>query len=541
MNPAAVELCGDGLDNDCNLSTLDVFDSDGDGSSCAFDCNDANLAIYPGHAEVCNNGVNDDCDAGTPDVFDADGDGALCNVDCNDQNAALYPLAPELCTDLIDNDCDGLIDNEPGNRDPDCQDCPDPDGDGWRCDDCDNANAAVNPGATEVCNNALDDDCDPATLDLGDNDGDGVFCNLDCNDQNPAISQAAPEVCNDGINNDCDAGTPDVFDADADGSLCSVDCNDANPGVRPGAVEAGCDGVDNDCNAATIDQADGDGDGVPCADPTIRGGGISAWSIGFSRFTIVNNTFVGNSVPQGTGGALYVDDLDAAVAYRGIVGNNVVTNSTAKVGAIDTTLFFGTIERNDLFANAGGDLYSGGGNHATLNANLLVDPEFASAATGNYRLRDSSPLIDASAAAFAPLSDADNVPRPVDGDGDAVAVADIGAHEFPSGEVFNLRFVSTTGVTWDVGSPGDYFNLYRGLLDRLRMFGRYTQDPELVSAEQFCHVTQAQLPVVDTYVPAASGEVLFYLVTKTDFRITFEGTLGQASSGALRYNDFPCD
>jgi hypothetical protein len=38
-------------------------------------------------------------------AFDADGDGYLCDVDCDDSDGATYPGAPEVEDDGIDQDC----------------------------------------------------------------------------------------------------------------------------------------------------------------------------------------------------------------------------------------------------------------------------------------------------------------------------------------------------------------------------------------------------------------------------------------------------
>jgi hypothetical protein len=50
---------------------------------------------------------------------DADGDGSCVPDDCNDANAAVHPGAAEVCSDGIDNDCDGATDAADG----DCSTC----------------------------------------------------------------------------------------------------------------------------------------------------------------------------------------------------------------------------------------------------------------------------------------------------------------------------------------------------------------------------------------------------------------------------------
>ncbi|MBN1335376.1 MAG: putative metal-binding motif-containing protein, partial [Deltaproteobacteria bacterium] len=46
-----------------------------------------------------------------PDWVDADGDGVIAGVDCDDANAAVYPGAADVC-DGVDNDCDGETDED---------------------------------------------------------------------------------------------------------------------------------------------------------------------------------------------------------------------------------------------------------------------------------------------------------------------------------------------------------------------------------------------------------------------------------------------
>jgi hypothetical protein len=374
INPAALEVCN-GIDDNCNgladdgLTFVTYYaDADADTygnalvsqSTCngapvgyvtdATDCNDANAAINPAALEVCN-GIDDDCDGLADDgltfltyYVDADNDtygdasatgvsscnpivGSVTNNgDCNDNNAAINPAALEVCNGIDDN-CNGLADDGLtfvtyyADADADtygdalvsqstCNGAPV----GYVTDatDCNDANAAVNPGATEVCN-GIDDDCDGST-DEGltfltyyvdaDNDGYGdasatgvsscnpivgsVTNNGDCNDNNAAVNPAALEVCN-GIDDDCNGLTDDgltfltyYVDADLDGFgagagvsscvaipgsvLVAGDCDDNNAAINPNASEV-CDGIDNDCDGLADDgltfvtyYADADGD-----------------------------------------------------------------------------------------------------------------------------------------------------------------------------------------------------------------------------------------------------------------------------------------
>jgi hypothetical protein len=171
------------------------------------DCDDADRNISPAATELCDDAdVDEDCDGKADDLdddpagettwfLDRDEDGhagsqtvracdapagaKLSATDCDDTSAAINPDAQEVCDPRnVDEDCDEVVDDGDPSATGKINYYRDQDGDTYgnalitRCDplsgyvtrggDCNDTNAAVNPGASEVCN-GVDDDCNSST------------------------------------------------------------------------------------------------------------------------------------------------------------------------------------------------------------------------------------------------------------------------------------------------------------------------------------------------------------------------------------------
>ena len=366
VHPGAPERCN-GADDDCDgeqdehPTTTWYADTDGDGygnaayaiASCDpgsgwvasdTDCDDTDEAVFPGASERCNE-IDDDCDGAIDEDLattwyaDADADGygdaaivaETCDPgpgwtadgrDCDDTDALVHPAADERC-DGVDNDCDGAVDDDDDVLDPTTW-FYDGDGDGWGLDsdvttaclppsgyaavggDCDDGDAAFNPGAAEPdCADPNDYNCD-GSVGWTDSDGDGFAACEECDDTDAGIFPGAVEVC-DGADNDCSGVIDEPYavdaatwyaDADGDGwgdaattaVACvapsgfvgdATDCDDADGSIHPGAAEI-CNAVDEDCDgeadegAGMVWYADADADGfgdpatsaVACTQPS---------------------------------------------------------------------------------------------------------------------------------------------------------------------------------------------------------------------------------------------------------------------------------
>jgi ribosomal protein L7/L12/C1A family cysteine protease len=149
-------------------------------------------------------------DPGQPAV-DTDQDGFTTEVDCNDVDPDINPGATEICGDGIDNNCDGTIDE-------DCQVDADLDG---VPDASDNCPVQANADQADLDSDGIGDVCDE------DADGDGYTVGAgDCNDTNANINPDAVEIA-DGIDNNCDG---DIDEGVNGGLPSSFDWRTALPG-----------------------------------------------------------------------------------------------------------------------------------------------------------------------------------------------------------------------------------------------------------------------------------------------------------------------
>jgi hypothetical protein len=129
-----------------------------------------------------------------------------------------------------------------------------------------------------------------------------------------------------------------------------------------------------------------------------------------------NTTITANAASFEAGGLLVENG-----ARLNLINSIVWNNSLSEVAQ------FRGARVSVSFSDVGEQLFPGAGN-------LSANPRFQDPASRDYRLRPLSPVVDAGTNTNAPLTDIRLLARPVDGDGDGVAITDMGAYEF--GKIF---------------------------------------------------------------------------------------------------------
>ncbi|MAA79900.1 MAG: hypothetical protein CL916_11640 [Deltaproteobacteria bacterium] len=290
-------------------STTDcMLDGDGDGFgsdsvsngvTLGSDCNDGDVNIQPNATEVCDGGIDNDCDGvfddddsdvdlstGTVHYADIDEDGfgdnadssSSCivpqdrttdNTDCDDDNALINPQT--MWFEDTDNDGFGSVISvqvcNPGN------------GYVLQDGDCDDDVFSINPNATELTADGVDQNCDTLESCYRDDDtdsfgststtpseafdlsctGTGVSSqSTDCDDSSALTYPGAAYL--ESLTDCMLDGDGDGFGADIVSSTVDAgsDCDDTDDLIHPNATEV-CDGIDNDCDSL-LDDADTDWD-----------------------------------------------------------------------------------------------------------------------------------------------------------------------------------------------------------------------------------------------------------------------------------------
>ena len=168
--------------------------------------------------------------------------------------------------------------------------------------DCDDTNAAVNPGAEEVCD-GVDNDCDTAADEHSaidaktwhlDSDGDGFG--------DPEVTTAA-----------CDQ--PEGYVSD---DLEEQDCDDAAADVYPGAAEVPCNGRLEDCQGFDVSlSVPGDHDTLQAAVDAAGDGEIVCVSPGTYAPVLIEHTVVLASYDGAEVTIIDADSADAVAEIRG--------------------------------------------------------------------------------------------------------------------------------------------------------------------------------------------------------------------------------
>ena len=288
VNPGATDTWYDGVDQNC--SGNDDYDQDSDryvpdayaglattyvsgsGSLPSGDCDDTVSTVNPGRVDTWYDGTDTNCsgnddfdkdsDGYVPDVYAGlattyvSGSGSLPSGDCNDSDASINPAATEIWYDGVDQDCDGPVRLRRRRRRLRQRRLRRHRLRRHRCGDQPWRRRGLVRRRGPATATAAATTTPTATATTATRYG-----GTDCDDTDSAVNPGATETWYDGVDQDCGGGSD--YDADGDGydsdAYSGTDCDDTDSAIHPGAVETWYDGMDQDCGGGSDYDADGDG------------------------------------------------------------------------------------------------------------------------------------------------------------------------------------------------------------------------------------------------------------------------------------------
>ncbi len=315
-----------------------------------------------------------------------------------------------------------------------------------------------------------------------------------------------------------DATFDDVTGAaiDADGGSLRVARASVGPGASIGIDVAG--GASASAQRVSV---------LGASDAGVLAGG----AVTLENVLVAGGSGIADGVRVSSGGSL-------TMRFSTIAGNGGAGVDDAAAGAA-------TITTSILWGNPGGDLVGiscpsvswsdvGSADCSAMNANLSIDPQFASghALAATSACLDHGP--DPTTADGTPATDLPGAVRRIDWDGDGLAQTDCGAFEMTNparpAEVAGLVWASDSRLEWSAVAEAVEYHVYRDALAALSYasFGVCRDDLDDVRSDT---------RLDDVSIPDP-GEGSFYLVT-AETAGGAEGTLGYAT-GAERSNVNRC-